>query len=157
MLLEQGYTAATAVAAIAVFGPSQVAARVLIWLFARKRSIRALGMINVLLFPLGVSLLAMGSLGFAAVALFVYGAANGVMTIVRGLAVPEMLTREAYGAINGVLAIPVTIMRALAPLGAAFLWSWGGSYDAVLVAAIFTSGLFAAAFWFAALESARGT
>lgn len=45
----------------------------------------------------------------------IHGMANGVMTIVRGLAVPEMLTREAYGALNGVLALPGTVAKALAP------------------------------------------
>ncbi|MGE3626353.1 MAG: MFS transporter, partial [Hyphomicrobiales bacterium] len=93
------------------------------------------------------------SLGFWAPALFalVYGAANGIFTIVRGLAAAEMLTREAYGAINGALAAPSTVMRAIAPLGAAVLWWWGGGYDAVLAAAIIGALLTAAAFWFAAI------
>ena len=32
-----------------------------------------------------------------------YGVANGIMTIVRGTAVPDLLWREGYGAINGAL------------------------------------------------------
>lgn len=153
MLLERGYDAATAVAAIAIFGPSQVAGRIAIWLIASNRSIRVIGMFATLLFPLGLALLYAESLGFWAPALFavVYGAANGIFTIVRGMAAAEMLTREAYGAINGALAAPATVMRAIAPLGAALLWSWGGGYDAVLAAAIVGALLTAAAFWFAAL------
>jgi hypothetical protein len=60
---------------------------------------------------------------FPAVALIVatYGAANGIMTIVRGLVVPEMLTRDAYGAINGALAVPTMVAKAAAPFGAALL------------------------------------
>jgi hypothetical protein len=61
--------------------------------------------------------------------------ANGVMTIVRGLAVPEMLTREAYGALNGVLALPGTVAKALAPLASALIWGIAGSYDQVLAIA----------------------
>ena len=82
-----------------------------------------------------------------------YGAANGILTIVRGIAVPEMLTREAYGAINSVLAIPATIAKAIAPLGIALLWAATGSYDRVLVAAFASSTLVVAGFWFAAAQT----
>ncbi|MEC9367388.1 MAG: MFS transporter [Pseudomonadota bacterium] len=155
MLLERGYDTTTVVAAIAIFGPSQVAGRVVIWLFAAKKSIRAIGMVTTLLFPLGLVLLYADSLGFWAPALFavIYGAANGIFTIVRGLAAPEMLTREAYGAINGALAAPATVMRAVAPLGAAVLWSAGGSYELVLMVAIAGALLTAVAFWVAAASA----
>ena len=44
---------------------------------------------------------------FASLAVFavIYGAANGVMTIVRGLAVPELVAKQAYGELNGILAL----------------------------------------------------
>ena len=81
-----------------------------------------------------------------------YGAANGIITIVRGIAVPEMLTREAYGAINSVLAIPATIAKAISPLGIALLWAATGSYDIVLAAVLASSTLVVAGFWFAAAQ-----
>src|SRR5439155_20647684 len=81
------------------------------------------------------------------------GAANGILTIVRGIAVPEMLTREAYGGINSVLAIPATIAKASAPLGIALLWAATRSYDVVLVAVLASSTLVVAGFWFAAAQS----
>jgi hypothetical protein len=89
---------------------------------------------------------------FAALALIAaaYGAANGVMTIVRGLVVPEMLTREAYGAINGALTLPMMIAKATAPLGAALLWAAWGSYFPVLIALLIGSVVFVLAFWLAA-------
>lgn len=157
LLLERGFDVATTVAAVAIFGPSQVAGRIAIWLFAGRLSIRAIGMANVLLFPLAIALLLLGPSGFAVAALFgvLYGTANGIMTIVRGLAVPDMLTREAYGAINGALAAPAIVVRALAPLAAAVLWSAFGAYDAVLLAVLATSVLMCAAFWFAALAASR--
>jgi predicted MFS family arabinose efflux permease len=153
LLLERGYDTATTVAALAIIGPAQVAGRIVIWLFASNATIRAVGMVTVLLFPAGLALLFMDQLGFLAPALFavIYGAGNGIFTIVRGTAVPEMLTREAYGAINGVLAAPATVLRALGPVTAALLWAWGGSYTAVLAAVIAASALVALAFWFAAL------
>ncbi|HYH22680.1 MAG TPA: MFS transporter [Azospirillum sp.] len=153
LLLERGYDAATVVGAIAVVGPAQVAGRVAVWLLADRRSIRAVGVVTVLGLPAALLLLLALPPGFAALAVFavVYGAANGIMTIVRGLAVPEMLTPQAYGAINGALALPSIVAKAAAPLCAALLWETAGSYDAVLLAALAGSLVVAAAFWGAAL------
>jgi hypothetical protein len=39
-----------------------------------------------------------------------------------------MLTRDAYGAINGALAVPTFVAKAAAPFGAALLWAASGSY-----------------------------
>lgn len=157
LLLERGYDTATTVSALAIIGPAQVAGRIAVWLFAANATIRAIGMVTVLLFPAGLVLLFLDSLGFLAPALFavIYGAGNGIFTIVRGTSVPEMLTRRAYGAINGVLVAPSMVLRAVAPVIAAVLWSWGGSYTVVLVSAIAGTLLSAAAFWFAALARRR--
>ena len=157
MLIERGFDAATVVAAIAIIGPSQVAGRIAMWVFMRERSVRTIGMVTVLAFPVSLTLLLLLPSGFGSLVIFavIYGAANGIMTIVRGLAVPEMLTREAYGAINGVLAVPATVAKAVAPVAAALLWAAAGSYDAVLMAAILGSGLVVAGFWFAAASRDR--
>ncbi|RMF06125.1 MAG: MFS transporter [Alphaproteobacteria bacterium] len=154
LLLERGYDSATTVAALAIIGPAQVAGRIVIWMFAAGASIRHIGMVTVLLFPAGLAVLFADSLGFLAPALFavLYGAGNGIFTVVRGTCVPEMLTREAYGSINGAISAPAFVLRAAAPLLAALLWSWAGSYTAVLIAAIGTCLLVAAAFWFASLQ-----
>ena len=153
LLLERGLAEAAAVAAIAFIGPAQVAGRVVIWWLARDRPVRAIGMATVAALPASVlALLALPS-SFASTAVFAlgYGAANGVMTIVRGLAVPEMVTKEAYGELNGILAVPGAIARALAPVAAAALWSAAGSYDAVLIAILAMAVVAAASFWTAAL------
>lgn len=157
LLVERGFDTATVVAAMAIIGPAQVAGRIAIWVFAPKASVRLIGCAVVLAFPLALLLLEAGPPTFVLVAgvAALYGGANGIMTIVRGLAVPEMVTREAYGAVNGVLAAPATVTRALAPVGAAALWAWSGSYDAVLLAAIAGALLLVAGFWAAALLSAR--
>jgi hypothetical protein len=112
----------------------------------------------VLAFPVAIAVLLLLPPGFASLAVFavIYGAANGVITIVRGIAVPEMLTRNAYGAINSALAIPATIMRAVSPLGIALLWAATGSYNSVLVATLIGSALVVAGFWFAAAQSDSG-
>lgn len=155
LLLERGLSATTVVTVIAMIGPAQVAGRVAVWRFAERASARSVGKGVVLAFPIAVALLLLLPPGFASLAVFaaIYGAANGIITIVRGVVVPEMLTREAYGAINSVLAIPATIAKAISPLGIALLWAATGSYDSVLIAALSGSALVVAGFWFAATRS----
>ncbi|QTL02186.1 MFS transporter [Aquabacter sp. L1I39] len=157
LLVERGFDTRAVVAAMAIIGPAQVAGRIAIWVFAPRASVRLIGCGVVLAFPLALLLLEAGPPSFVLVAgvAALYGGANGIMTIVRGLAVPEMVTREAYGAVNGVLAAPATLSRALAPVGAAALWAWSGSYDAVLLAALGGALVLVAGFWMAALLSAR--
>ncbi|MCV0396270.1 MAG: MFS transporter [Rhizobiaceae bacterium] len=155
LLLERGLDASGVVAIMTVIGPAQVAGRLAIRAFAPDMPVRTLGSLIVIVFPLAI-------LGFAfappdvlvigAIAAF-YGAANGMITIVRGMAVPEMVAPEAYGAVNGSLVGPMNMMQALAPLGAAMLWQAYGGYGAVL-AAIFLGALaLCAGFWFAAIRS----
>jgi hypothetical protein len=69
------------------------------------------------------------------------------MTIVRGLVVPELLTRDAYGAINGAFALPTIFAKAAAPFGAALLWGRWGSHNSVLIAMLGGSLLLVVAFW----------
>lgn len=63
------------------------------------------------------------------------------------------LSDKAYGAINSLLAIPATIAKAISPFGIALLWAATGSYNSVLVAALASSTLVVAGFWFAAAQS----
>nr|WP_282189126.1 MFS transporter [Azospirillum sp. SYSU D00513] len=157
MLMERGFDTASVVGAIAVIGPAQVAGRVFIWLLASGRPIRLVGSVTVAAFPVALAILMFLPEGFATLAAFalVYGAGNGIITIVRALAVPEMLTRNAYGAINGALSVPAMAAKAAAPFGAAALWSFTGSYDAVLAAAFAATLVIAGGFWSAALASRR--
>ena len=106
----------------------------------------------VVAFPIALSALWLmpPSLALAGAVAALYGVANGIMTIVRGMAVPEMLTREAYGALNGAIALPGTVAKALAPAAAAGIWQWSGSYDSVLVAALVGASVLVACFWTAA-------
>lgn len=157
LLLERGFDATTVVSAIAIIGPAQVAGRVVIWTLARQAPIRQVGLVATLGFPLALSLLILLPDHFAYLALFalIYGGANGIMTIVRGLAIPEMLSRQAYGAINGAISVPSNAAKALAPVGAALLWSASGSYDSLLLAAGAAALVVVASFATAAWYSAR--
>ncbi len=53
--------------------------------------------------------------------------------VLRALLPPELFGREDYGAIQGMIAMPVRITMAGAPFAFGALWAWQGSYDAVLI------------------------
>lgn len=155
LLLERGLGSAGAVMVLAVIGPAQVAGRVLIRVFASDAPVKVLGSAIMIIFPLAVIGFAFAppEVAILAVVAAFYGAANGMITIVRGLAVPEMVTRHAYGAVNGSLVAPINVMQAVAPLAAAFIWQANGGYGAVL-AVIFVGALaLCVGFWFAAWQT----
>jgi MFS family permease len=158
LLTERAVPMATIVGAIAVIGPAQVLGRIGLLVFGTKISAALAGRVAFTAFPAAVALLLafpaslVGLFAFAAL----YGAANGIITIVRGIAVPDLLWREGYGAINGALTLPTNIARAAAPFGAALIWSASGSYDVVLWSMVGGGALSALAFWFAAARPKGG-
>jgi hypothetical protein len=157
LLLERGFDLQAVVFAMAIIGPAQVAGRIAMWVFAPGVSVRIIGSVVVLTFPIVVLGLMVAPSTFAAIASIaaIYGAGNGIMTIVRGLVVPEMLTRDAYGAINGALNLPMMVAKAAAPFGAAWLWAASGSYAAVLIAMLVGSAMLVLAFWLSAALAGR--
>lgn len=156
LLGENGIGLAAAVAVYALIGPSQVGGRLLL-LFGRSLPFLVTGQIVMALFPVAILVLILwpGELwllfGFA----IVYGTINGIATILRGTAVPEMLWREGYGAINGAISLPASISNALAPAAAALLWQWSGGYGAVMWVVFGLLLTSAAAFSFAVVKSRR--
>lgn len=115
------------VLAIALIGPAQVGARVLILLF-RKITIKQLGLFTGIAFPIAILLLKATPSALTLAALcFLYGGANGIFTIVRGMAVPELLSHHNYGKINGIMLIPMSLARAAAPWAIAAYWTHTGT------------------------------
>lgn len=159
LLMERGFDVGATVAAMALIGPAQVGGRIAITLLARRTSMRKVGSVVVLGFPLAFAALAFLPPSYIVILLVIvlYGAANGILTIVRGAAVPEMLTKESYGAVMGAMNIPATVTRAFAPLAAAALWSTSQSYDPVIQAILVGSIVLVAGFWLAAALSQRRT
>lgn len=157
LLVERGLDMAAIVGIIAIIGPAQVAGRTLIWLFGANAPVRLIGCAVAAAFPVAVGILWLAPTGLVPLVIYavIQGMANGVMTIVRGLAVPEMLTREAYGALNGVLALPGTVAKAMAPVAAALLWAIGGSYDLVLAICFGMTLLVVVGMVFAAVTARR--
>jgi MFS family permease len=155
LLTERGVPTATIIAAIAVVGPAQVLGRVGLLIFGARISAALAGKLAFVGFPASVALLLAFPASLTGLFVFavIYGAANGVITIVRGIAVPDLLWREGYGAINGALTLPANVARAAAPFGAALIWSASGGYDVMLWSMLGGGAVSALAFWFAAAHA----
>jgi MFS family permease len=157
MLMDRDFPTTTIVGIVAVIGPSQVAGRAVLLMLARNVRTAAIGRVVMFAFPVSALLLIFLPDSLPALFAFavLYGVANGIMTIVRGTAVPDLMWREGYGAINGALSLPSTVAKAASPFAAALLWSWSGGYEAVLWAVCVGGAIAVAAFWFATHAAAR--
>jgi len=74
--------------------------------------------------------------GRAGVVAFVvlFGLGVGLISLARAALVAQVYGLAAYGSINGVLALPLTLARAGAPVAAAVLHTATGSYRLVMAA-----------------------
>lgn len=138
LLVERGFDLGVAVAAFALIGPAQVAARIVIALSERRLTMRSIGLITIALPVAAFALLALVRPGSGLVVVFavLYGAANGMMTVVRAVLPIEIFGRTDYGAIQGMLAAPATLARAAGPLLFGIVWGWSGGYGAVIALGI---------------------
>lgn len=126
LLQAQGYTLAAAVALGTLFGPAQVAARVVemagggryhpIWTMA----------VAMVAIGTGVILLA-ANMGLAGVALVLFGAGNGLFSIARGALPLAIFGPERYARIMGRLARPALLAQAAAPVLGATAIQWFGA------------------------------
>ncbi len=72
-----------------------------------------------------------------------YGAGNGVVTIVRGAMPAVLFGQDHYGAVSGALATPQMFALASGPFVVSLLWMASGGYDAVpfVLAGVMAAGL----------------
>ena len=133
LLSERGVAVTVSLAVVAIVGPMQVAGRIALMLAKGKGSVRQIGPWIAASLPLSIGILALLPTEFVWLSLFavIYGAGNGIMTIMRGVAVPELIGRQAYGAINGALIGPANFAKAAAPISFAAVWTWGGQTTAL--------------------------
>jgi MFS family permease len=117
LLTGGGLTLEQAVLISTLFGPVQVAGRLLEMAFARRVSAVRSGFIPfVLMIVALVSLMLVDGFGIAAfVFIAAYGIGNGILTIVRGTAPAELFGSEGLGAVLGHLSRATLFARALAP------------------------------------------
>jgi MFS family permease len=116
-LLERaGASHVEAIAAAALVGPAQVAARLVEFVLLRNVHPVVSARVAALLHPLGAAIFAV--VGPAAVLPFtiLYGAGNGLMTIARGTVPLAVFGPHGYGERTGLLGAPSRAAQALAPL-----------------------------------------
>lgn len=135
LLTEQGYSLEMAVLAFSIIGPAQVAGRMTMALGERAFGMKGTGIVTLILGVLAFGLLPLlpSSSWLVVVFAALFGASNGMMTIVRALLPPELFGRESYGTVQGMIAMPVRLTTATAPFLFGALWAWWGSYSAVMI------------------------
>jgi MFS family permease len=116
-LLERaGATSLQAIAAAALVGPAQVAARLVEFFLLRRSHPLISARIAALLHPIGAVIFGLlGPVAAPAFAIF-YGAGNGLLTIARGTVPLAVFGPEGYGERTGLLGAPARAAQALAPL-----------------------------------------
>jgi len=158
MLQAKDLSPASAAAVGAMIGPMQVTGRVLELAFASRLSASTVGILAMAFLPIALWLLSMAGVQWPMLVAFavIYGIGNGAMTIVRGAIPAELFGRDAYGAINGAMAAPVTVAKAAGPLVAALLFAGLGGYDGTLLVLIVIGAVSTAVFVLSTRASSRG-
>jgi MFS family permease len=136
VLEAKGLSGLAAAGIAALVGPMQVSGRILEMTVGRRFPVARVALVALGTMPVALLALWAASAGSWMTVLFaaLYGAANGVFTIVRGALPMELFGREHYGAINGALSAPYLASHAVGPSLAALLWNrFGQNYDGVLL------------------------
>lgn len=137
LLREGGMSEVWVIAIPASIGAIQVLGRLLLFFFERYFDLHLANRLIPCLLPLGLlALLAVpaSSGGQVGVVLFVllYGLGNGMLTIVKGTAIAQYVSRDHVATLNGVLGLPLALARAGAPLMVGLLWTPTGGYTQAL-------------------------
>jgi MFS family permease len=128
VLKQLGIATAVALAIGMVVGPAQVVARVAEFSVGRHLHPTWSARAGVLLCLIGLGLLIAGLPWLAFVAIALYGAGNGILTIARGTLPLALFGPQGYGVRMGLLARPVLVAQACGPIAAAYvLNSFGAS------------------------------
>ncbi|RBP38639.1 MFS transporter [Roseimicrobium gellanilyticum] len=120
--------------AIALIGPMQVTGRLLLVRFGSHSPSRTIGFWAMGAIVAAILLLAAfpHSRWTLATYAILYGAGNGVMTILKGTAVAEYFGRARYAELNGLLSAPAVLSKAAAPVLLAGIWTHSGKTEVVL-------------------------
>jgi MFS family permease len=127
MLEARGISPGEAILVGSMIGPMQVAARIVEFGLVRHARATRVGIVAFGLFAAAILLLAFAgrSFGWAVGFALLFGASNGVMTIVRGTAPAELFGQRRVGSLLGRLARPAFAAKAIAPVTFAALLAHG--------------------------------
>ena len=127
LLEAAGASTTAAVAAGALVGPAQVAARVLEASLLSRYHPLVSARLSAVTHPLGSAVLLAGGGHFAMPFTLLHGAGNGILTIARGTVPLAIFGPENYGYRLGLLGAPARIAQAGAPLALGALIEWHGA------------------------------
>ena len=139
-----GATQEAAIAAAALVGPAQVAARLVEFSLLRRVHPLVSARLAAVLHPIGAALLA--ALGAPAASLFamLHGAGNGMLTIAKGTLPLALFGPAGYGHRSGLLSVPARGTQAAAPfLFGLVLEVWGPLPGLALTTGLTLSALLA--------------
>ncbi|MBP0445473.1 MFS transporter [Roseomonas sp. SSH11] len=141
-LLHERGLGDSAAAIASLVGIAQVAGRVAEFAGGGRLPVGTVGLIATgALPPVFLALALLSDPLPLALAVGLYGAANGVMTVVRGALPALMFGTARYGAISGILSAAGAFSRAAGPIGMAWLWQRLGGYAEGMVAIALLSAL----------------
>lgn len=115
LLQESGASLSVAIAAAALVGPAQVAARMGEFILLRRFHPLVAGRLATTLHPLGAALLTLAGMPAAGFALL-HGAGNGMMTIASGTLPLALFGPSGFGRRQGLIMMPARALQAVAPL-----------------------------------------
>jgi MFS family permease len=155
LLRERGLGESWAIAVPASIGVLQVCGRLLLYFFESRFDVHMANRLIPALIPLGLvalllaPLLGTGPAALGLVLLFVllFGAGNGMLTIVKGTAIAQYVNREHVASLNGALGVPLALARAAAPLLLGLMWQPQAGYRYGLVLMLLLCVLAMAALW----------
>ncbi len=158
MLNERGVDKEAAVLAASMLGPMQVAGRLA--MMAAERHVSNIAISVACFLALGAaaaSLLGASAIPSLIVAFVVFqGAGYGVTSIIRPVLVAELLGRQNFGVVSGLVAVPFMAGFAAGPTVGALIWDAGG-YTSVILFAVAILGLGLTLLLAAVKWSARAT
>ena len=151
MLVANGMSEKIASYVFALIGPSQVLARLmLLWLPSARpwRLALALHAFLVLSFVLMVT----SDATVLWMAVVMYGLSNGLQTLLRPQLIWTLFGTQFFGSVNGALALPQQLIKAVAPFAAAHLVSTDSSYFGLNMLLLGLAGIsgvsLVVAFWY---------
>jgi len=151
LLQEAGLSPAWVIAVPAAIGVIQVLGRLVLYGFEHRWDVHTANRWIPSFIPLGLAALLLGGSHPVGALAFVllFGLGNGMITIVKGTALAQYVSREHVGQLNGLLGLPIALARAGAPLALGLLWSPAQGYTLALAWLLVASVMATGALWLA--------
>ena len=134
LLRERGLHEAWVIAIPASIGAFQVLGRLVLYFFENRLDLHLANRLIPGLIPLGLTALLAapwlggGQTGVVVLFVVLFGMGNGMLTIVKGTAMAQYVSRDHVATLNGALGLPLALARAAAPLLLAWMWTRDTGY-----------------------------